>query len=412
MAREGGPPSTPRRLLGRPNAHRVAQMRNGDPAAPGDDNAERCGLPRAADRDAVDAQGGLTDADRHALAVLAASADAGIEREVVADHAHARERIGTVADQHRAFERCADLAVLNPIGFGALEHELAGRDVDLTAPEAHRIDAVLHRGEDFRRVTVAREHISVGHARHRHVSVTLAPAVAGRSHVHQPRILPVLHVADQDTVLDQDRAVGRRALVIDGKRATPPRHGPVIDDGDALGGDALAPQPRARRSAAAVEIALESVADRFVQHHARPARPEHHVHLAGGRRHGFEIGERLPDRLVDRPLPGARLQETLIALAPAVAVAAGFLAIARAGDHRDIDPHERPYVAVGAAVGAHDLDHLPGRAEADRYLLDPRILLARASVDGFEQLDLGLEARRAERGLVAIEPDVGSRRGP
>src|ERR1700693_2672920 len=177
-----------------------------------------------------------------------------------------------------------------------------------------------------------------------------------------------------------------------------------------LGADPLAHQPRERRSAAAVEISLESVADRFVQHHARPARPEHHVHLAGGRRHGFEIGERLPDRLVDRPLPGARLQETLITLAPAVAVAAGFLAIARAGDHRDIDPHERPYVAVGAAVGGHDLDPLPGRAEADRYLLDPRVYLARVSVDGFEQLDLGLEARRAERVLVVIEPDVGARR--
>ena len=31
----------------------------------------------------------LADADRHALAVLAAGADAGIERHVVADHADA-----------------------------------------------------------------------------------------------------------------------------------------------------------------------------------------------------------------------------------------------------------------------------------------------------------------------------------
>src|SRR5216684_6609964 len=382
-------------------------MRNGDPAAPGDDK-QRCGLPRSADRDAVDAQRGLADADRHALAVLAASADAGIEREVVADHAQARERIGTVADQHRALERWADLAVLDPIGFGALEHELAGRDVDLAAPETHRIDAVLHRREDFRRITLAREHIGVGHARHRHVGVALAAAVAGRPHVHQPRILPILHVADEDSVLDQDRAVGRRALIIDGKRATPPGHGPVVDDGDTLGGDALAHQPGESRSAATVEIALEPVTDRLVQHHARPARPEHHVHLAGGRRHGFEVGERLSDGLVDRPLPGARLQEALVTFASAVAVAAGFLAITRAGDHRDIDPHERPYVAVGAAVGADDLDHLPGRAEADRYLLDPRVFRARVSVDRFQQLDLDLEARRAERVLVAVEPDVGA----
>ena len=45
--------------------------------------------PRSADRDAVDPQRRLADADRHALAVLAASADAGVEREIVADHGDA-----------------------------------------------------------------------------------------------------------------------------------------------------------------------------------------------------------------------------------------------------------------------------------------------------------------------------------
>ena len=43
--------------------------------------------PRPADRDPVHAQRRLADADRHALPVLAAGADAAIEREIVADHA-------------------------------------------------------------------------------------------------------------------------------------------------------------------------------------------------------------------------------------------------------------------------------------------------------------------------------------
>src|SRR5258705_5200063 len=80
--------------------------------------------PRAADRDAVHAKGGLADADRHALAVLAAGADAGVELEVVADHADAIEVGRAVADQHRALERRAELAVLDPVSLGHVEHIL------------------------------------------------------------------------------------------------------------------------------------------------------------------------------------------------------------------------------------------------------------------------------------------------
>ena len=81
----------------------------------------------AADGQAVDAQGRLADAHRHALAFLAAGADAGVELHVVADHGHARERIGAVADDGRALDRVLDLAVFDPVGFAGREHELAAR---------------------------------------------------------------------------------------------------------------------------------------------------------------------------------------------------------------------------------------------------------------------------------------------
>jgi hypothetical protein len=74
---------------------------------------------RASDRDPVHPQRRLADADRHALAVLAASADTVVEREVAADHGDAVEVGRAVADQHRALDRRADLAVLDPIGLGA-----------------------------------------------------------------------------------------------------------------------------------------------------------------------------------------------------------------------------------------------------------------------------------------------------
>src|SRR5262249_20920062 len=111
----------------------------------------RTGLSRPADRDAIHAQGRLADADGHALAILAAGADAGIELEIVADHANAVEVGWAVADQHGPLERLAQLAVLDLVGLGDLEHVFARGNVDLTPAEIDGIDAVLDRGHDLAR---------------------------------------------------------------------------------------------------------------------------------------------------------------------------------------------------------------------------------------------------------------------
>ena len=71
-----------------------------------------------------------------------------------------------------------------------------------------------------------------------------------------------------------------------------------------LARDLLAHQAGEGGRLLAVEIAFQPVADRFVQHHAGPAGAEHHVHLAGRRRHRVEIDQRLAHRFVDRALPG------------------------------------------------------------------------------------------------------------
>ena len=244
------------------------------------------------------------------------------------------------------------------------------------------------------------------------MGIALAAAVAGRLHVHQPGVLAVLHVADQDAVLDQHGAVGRRALVVDRQRAAPRRHGAVIDHGDALGRDLLAHQPCERRGLLAVEIALEPVADRFVQHHAGPAGAEHHVHFAGGRGDGFKIDHRLADRAVGGLAPGLGLDEARIAFAAAIALAAAFLPVALPGDHGNIDAHQRADVAIALAVGPEDFHHLPGGRQADGDLPHPRVLVADIGVDLGEQLDLALEAGRIERIVVAIEPHIGVRRAP
>jgi hypothetical protein len=71
------------------------------------------------------------------------------------------------------------LAVLDQIGLGALEDELAVGDVHLAAAEIGAVEAALHRGDHLLARGVAGQHAGVGHARHRHVGVGLAPAVAG-----------------------------------------------------------------------------------------------------------------------------------------------------------------------------------------------------------------------------------------
>src|SRR6516165_8203637 len=71
----------------------------------------------AAHREAIDPERRLTDADRNALAVLAAGADAIVELQVVADHRDARQNVGTVPDERRALEWRADATVLDGVGF-------------------------------------------------------------------------------------------------------------------------------------------------------------------------------------------------------------------------------------------------------------------------------------------------------
>ncbi len=86
----------------------------------------------------------------NALAALAADADAFVEREIVADALDPGEHGRSVADQRRALDRLADLAVSDPVGLGAGEDELAAGDVDLAAAEALGVDAVLARARPAR----------------------------------------------------------------------------------------------------------------------------------------------------------------------------------------------------------------------------------------------------------------------
>src|SRR4030095_7176863 len=91
----------------------------------------------------------------------------------------------------------------------------------------------------------------------------------------------ILHVTLQDAVLDQHRALRRVAFVVDVERSAAPLERALVDDGDALPRPALAHAPGKGAGPFAVEVALQSVADRFVQQDARPAAAENDRHVAG-----------------------------------------------------------------------------------------------------------------------------------
>ena len=144
---------------------------------------------------------------------------------------------------------------------------------------------------------VAGAHVGIGHARHGQVRERFAAAVAGRGHAHQPRIEGVLHVADQDAVLDQGGALAGRAFVIDVQRATATIQGAVINDGYPRRGHALANAPGVDTGALAVEVAFQAMADRLVQQHAGPAWPQHHRHHPGRGRDRLQVHQGLAQRL-------------------------------------------------------------------------------------------------------------------
>ena len=107
------------------------------------------------------------------------------------------------------------------------------------------------------------------------------------------------------------------------------------------------------------------MADRLVKQHAGPAGAEHDLHFAGGGGDRLEVGQRLCERDVDRPVPGLGLEQIVVEIAPAKPVIAGLAPVAVLRDELDVEPHQRPDVVRDEAVGADDVDHAPACGERD-----------------------------------------------
>ncbi len=107
-------------------------------------------------------------------------------------------------------------------------------------PRCADVDASVGRTATISSGVVgARQQVGVGHAHHRQALVGLAPAVARAGPTFLAGAQEVVHVVAEDAVFDEDVALGRAALVVDGEAAPLLGHGPVVDEGDQRPGHPL-----------------------------------------------------------------------------------------------------------------------------------------------------------------------------
>ena len=165
------------------------------------------------------------------------------------------------------------------------------------------------------------------------------------------------------------------------------------------------------RGLLAVEIALEPVSDRLVQHDPRPTRSENDGHLARRRGHRAEIDERLTQSFVDLRLPLPRIEIEIVADPTARAGGAGLHAVAVADDDRHAQPHQRADVCDPAGIRADDLHRLPYAAERGHDLFHPRVTAARIGVYFGEEPRLCPEIDETEWVLLGVEAAVRPGRG-
>lgn len=82
-----------------------------------------------------------------------------------------------------------------------------------------------------------------------------SPVAGGGGDAHKAGVLPILHIANQHAILDQDIA-GRRggAFIVHGDRPAPVRKGAIIHHSHAFRGHLRADKAGEGRTALAVEI--------------------------------------------------------------------------------------------------------------------------------------------------------------
>ncbi|EXI70363.1 MAG: hypothetical protein AW07_04130 [Candidatus Accumulibacter sp. SK-11] len=230
----------------------------------------------------------------------------------------------------------------------------------------------------------------------------LATPVAGRRDTHQPCVEAVLHVALQDAVLDQHRPLRRVAFVVDVQRTAPPGNRAIVDDGHSAGGNAAADATGEGRTSLAVEVALESVANGFVQEDSRPAGAEDDRHRSRRCRSRGQVGDSLMHRF-PRVILQHGVGEAAVIAAAAAAGRPLFALPALFDDDRQRDPHQRPHIGCQPAVAAGHEHHFVLAGEVRHDLRHPRVCGTRQRFEPFEEADLAAGVERSQRIVRQVE---------
>src|ERR1022692_2422420 len=106
-------------------------------------------LRRAPHGHAIDLNRRNPHAHRHALAFLAAYADAFVQAQVVPHHADVFQGLGSVPDQRGVAHGTGELTIFDEVTLGRREDEVSAGDVHLAAAEIHAVEALRYRPDDI-----------------------------------------------------------------------------------------------------------------------------------------------------------------------------------------------------------------------------------------------------------------------
>ena len=198
-----------------------------------------------------------------------------------------------------------------------------------------------------------------------------------------------------------------RAFVVHGERAPAASEGGIVHHRAELGRHLFADATGERAGALAVEVALETMPNRFVQQHARPAWAKHDGHRPGRGIHRLQVQQRGPHRFLGIVFRAGRVEQPSAvdataatgetALAPAVAL----------GNHRYVETRQRPHIgAQGSVRGHHQIGFVIQR-DAHGDFLHVRIFAASEGVDAAQQFDLGVFVRASKRIVRRIANGAG-----
>ena len=126
------------------------------------------------------------------------------------------------------------------------------------------------------------------------------------------------------------------------------------------------------------------MAHRFVQQNPGPTRTQYHRQGTGRCRNGFQVNQRLAQRLAGVAHGAVIGKEIPVVGTPAAAMATALAATILLDDHTDIKPYQRPYIRRQPTIGGRHQNAFPHTGHAHGHLLYARVEGTGGGVDTLE----------------------------